>query len=110
LEVQKSVVYETDSEEEALRYEYALIMLISGNGNLTNYGTKGVLPTYKRMGRHVTSSPPRPFQPTALTELVDDVLSAREVASILKVHPRTIARLTERGELAENDVYSNGRG
>src|SRR5260370_11539616 len=99
LEIQKPIVYETDSEEEVLRYEYALITLMSGNGNLTNYGTKGVLPTYKRVGRHVTSSPSRPFQPTALTELVDDVLSAKEVASILKVHPRTIARLTERGEL-----------
>jgi len=52
LEVQKSVVYETDAEEEALRYEYALITLMSGNGNLTNYGTtrlteRGALPAFR---------------------------------------------------------------
>ncbi len=31
--------------------------------------------------------------------MIDDILDAKEVAKILKVHPRTIVRLAERGEL-----------
>lgn len=31
--------------------------------------------------------------------MIDDVLDAKEVAKILKVHQRTVIRLAERGEL-----------
>jgi excisionase family DNA binding protein len=63
---------------------------------LTNKEHTGVRKT--RPAALSTTSPVRPPQEKRPL-VIDDVLDAKEVAKILKVHQRTVIRLAERGEL-----------
>jgi excisionase family DNA binding protein len=106
MRVQKTKVFETDNEKEALQYEQALIRLMNGSGNLTNIiYLVNDLPSIALMAKRDTASPydhpddALPPQSSEVSEIITEYLSITEVARELGVNDQTVRHWIKSGEL-----------
>jgi excisionase family DNA binding protein len=96
--VLKNIVYETTVEEEAYAHERRLICEVYGLEQLANcpYPKWRYKPRKTIQKRSIDTNP---LETQALEKVLQDILDADEVAAILRIHPRTVKRLANDGEL-----------